>query len=557
MKQSRVPLIIGLCVLSAWLVAADAVAWQATAEGVGSTVSRGRQILLNRGLQIEAATFTWDDCWSPDYSGVGRFLASDYSLWKTANFTTFNFWNRVDTPAHPSTAFPLFSAGQHWSKIWEGNWPPAPDYLTTAEKAHKNDLVRLQFSDEPGLRAPFAEWPAEVSLGQMATTYAIWKTLYPNTLAGTSADGLYGIGRTQANLAYYTQTTQPDLLLFNYNGGYTSTFPTFKNTWYSCLQKYRITALAGFTTSTGANSGPLPYGYSLNLYRASYGGEKPKESFIHMQQNVALAFGCTYLAGFEYNEPVGSTWSNGPYPVMFDAIRRPDANVFSYVADANRESRNLGPALTRMVSTGVFVTPGTGYAAPKSPDADTPVPNAWTSKGGAIPGVHDDYLTSVTPYTNSTANGGVPDFNYDDMVIGYFMPLLADNRDATFVNGLHFMIVNGAYSGTAEATAQWYHLVLDYSGSSCDSLVRLSRETGKVELVPLTYMGNSQYYLDLYLPGGDGDLFTFWRSDLPLPTIPEPDSLILAASGCLAALVWRVRRHRRYTRPWCWLNSTT
>jgi hypothetical protein len=88
-----------------------------------------------------------------------------------------------------------------------------------------------------------------------------------------------------------------------------------------------------------------------------------------------------------------------------------------------------------------------------------------------------------------------------------------------FANGLHFMIVNGnvGHDLPADGYGQWYHVTFDFTGSNNDSLLRLSRTTGQVERVPLVAMGNHQYYLDLYLPGGIGDVFTFWNSSLPAP----------------------------------------
>jgi len=115
------------------------------------------------------------------------------------------------------------------------------------------------------------------------------------------------------------------------------------------------------------------------------------------------------------------------------------------------------------------------------------------------------------------------------------------------------MLVNGSSGaqGTAttagslaSASAQWYHLTFDFTGSNFNELVRLSRDTGMVEAVPLTLISGSQYYLDLNLPGGTGDLFTFWNSSNALPTIPEPSVVTLMLTGLLGTLayVWKRRK---------------
>ena len=175
---------------------------------------------------------------------------------------------------------------------------------------------------------------------------------------------------------------------------------------------------------------------------------------------------------------------------------------------------------------------------------------------------YSDHMIAIAPYTNSTANGGYADSSHGDVLIGYFEPLLSDNAACTFVDGLRFMIVNGSVgafpswipldangtpdpvamaTGSAAAQAQWYHLVFDFTGSTFDSLVRLSRDTGEVELVTLTPVAGSVFYLDLNLPGGTGDLFGFWDSSNPLPTIPEPSALAIAASAVVVGLFWRCR----------------
>ena len=165
-------------------------------------------------------------------------------------------------------------------------------------------------------------------------------------------------------------------------------------------------------------------------------------------------------------------------------------------------------------------------------------------RGGVNTGGYSDYLTSITP---TVSQGGATATSYSDILIGYFKPLLADNSEATFVDGLHFMIVNGASQGTAAASAQWYHLTFDFTGSGFNELVRLSRDTGKVEAVSLTHISGSQYYLDLNLPGGTGDLFGYWNSSNPLSSIPEPGTLTLLGAGLIGTLAyaWRKQRHTR------------
>src|SRR4051812_2269989 len=55
----------------------------ATSDAVGFDLSNGRRIILQRGLQIQSLGFV---------SSTPAPL-TDYSLWNSANFTTFNSWN--------------------------------------------------------------------------------------------------------------------------------------------------------------------------------------------------------------------------------------------------------------------------------------------------------------------------------------------------------------------------------------------------------------------------------------------------------------------------------
>ena len=216
-----------------------------------------------------------------------------------------------------------------------------------------------------------------------------------------------------------------------------------------------------------------------------------------------------------------------------------------------------------MVSTDARIIPG------KVNGVSNPTPSGvatWT-KGAESTGGYTDYITGITPLGKDLANPSST--NYSDVLVGYFKPLLSDNSDATFVDGLHFMIVNGNAGGTihykvngvyfnsmglnvpvdangvpdaaamtansAATMAEWYQLAFDFQSSGYDSLVRLSRDTGQVELVPLTHTFGTQYYLNLNLPGGTGDLFGFWNSSNPLPTISASSNMVWTGAGATTA----------------------
>ena len=477
MKPHRALTIVGLFILSMCHAASDAAG--------DYVLSRGRQLLLDHGLQIQSLVHP---------QGF-----SDIELWKSANFSTYDFWEWTNLEV-----LQQLPANQQWARQYEANNPDTK-YLSEGELTRKNTLVRYQYGDE--LTEDDLLSPARLS--DMAATYAEWRQLYPNAIVHTNSD-------TQvpaSALATYMQAAQPDMVMFDYYPQFS--FPASdRMAWYSAMQTYRLAGLAG---NDGTSTAPIPYAQFLNLFRGSYEEPNASESFVGLQQFASWAFGYTLVDGFIYTH-IGSPVETLA-AVMFDTEDDSSPNEgFDYVQETNRLSHNVGPALVRMISTDIRMIPGRNGSLPN------PLPSglsAW-SAGTANTGDYADYITSIQP---TVSQGGANDTTYSDVLIGYFDPLLSDNSGATFVDGLHFMIVNGSATGMALQSAQWYHLTFDFADSGFDSLVQLSRDTGQVDLVSLTHLSGSTYYLDLNLPGGMGDLLGFWDSRNPLPTMPDPSTV--------------------------------
>jgi hypothetical protein len=468
--------------------------WLTTVDATGADPSRGRQILLSRGLQVQELVFN-------DYGPI------NLDTWGSSNFTTVNVWDEATMPVLGE-----MPAGTPWGRMSQDN-----DYQIPSDPTSVDSLVSLQYWDEQPVTAAW--------INQAASKFASWRTLYPNTLGYTNQTPI-----DSATLANFMQGAQPDMISFVNYPGY-SFSGSARNTWYSDMQMFRTAGLAG---NDGTGRQPIPYAQFLDLYRNSYSDAIPSESFVRLQQFAGWAFGYTFVSAFVYNNPD----SSGVYPAMFSTNDDSSpTSAFGYVAEANRESRNLGPVLVRLLSTGIFMIPGTGQSV-----SGTGLWQ-WSAHAGTTTG-YTDYLTRITPYTNSTANGGRAAHSYNDILVGYFKPLSTDSGGATFVDGLDFMIVNGASQGTAAASAQWYHLTFDFTGSNFNELVRLDRNTGLVEAVPLTQISGSQYYLDLDLPGGTGDLFTFWNANSPLPAVPEPGALVLAVIGLLGLSAYGLMKEK-------------
>ena len=291
------------------------------------------------------------------------------------------------------------------------------------------------------------------------------------------------------------QYTQPDMLMFDMYPGYDNyIWYPYRNLWYSTMQRYRTVALEGYD---GTGDSPLPYGQYLDLWRRGSTAALPPESFVRLQQFASWAFGFTCTSAFIYNMPA----TNDFYvqSAMFDG-QGDDPNsktaVYDYVAESNRQSLNLGSALTRLVSTDIRMIPGWNESV------DGTGITAWdvSANNG------QNYISSITPTQDAT---GLADPYYHDILVGYFKPLLDDNSDYPFADGQHFMIVNGTPFFGAEEKRQWYRVNFDFGNTGISGLERINRDTGLVEEVPLTHLGGSQYQLDFSLPGGTGDLFRY------------------------------------------------
>jgi len=447
-------------------------------------INRGRQVLLNRGLQIQSLVFVRD---AP---------ISNITQWNGTKFTTMNFWGEAN-----STILPIMTAGTPWSRMYHLE-DPSSQMLKSHELPYENDLVSLQYDDE----LPDGLEPTRQV--DMFDTFREWNISYPDTIAYTNFAGYdsWPHMNTLEMLLSFTQATQPDMLMFDAYPPFT--FPELgveyyfgRNNWYKFMQIYRTAALGGYD---GSGMRPLPYGQYLNLFRSNYSTDSiPSESFVRLQQFASWTFGYTFASAFIYN---GVSTESSLQSVMFSgAGDSSPTQVLGYVTTANTQSRNLGPTLIRLRSTDIRMIKGTAYAT-----LPTGI-SSWSVGAGDCP-----YITSIEP--RGAANTASP-AQHADWLIGYFRPLKMENDDYPYANGKHFMITNGS-PGTptlpsdpgdpASASAEWVRIHFDFTGTSYTGLQRMSRTTGLPEVVTLTPNGTNQYYLDLQLDGGTGDIFRFY-----------------------------------------------
>jgi len=444
-------------------------------------ISRGRQILLDRGLQIQAMAF-FDQ---PDVKNI------DIGRFQKANFTAINLWETQD---------PRLRARLPANMLWGRQYIPGKPstYLYPEELPYLPQLVSLQYADEIENFSP-------QTLNDIAEAFGYWKKNYPNMLAYTNFGGPNGY-ISDTDLTHFIEVTQPDMLSFDI---YPHRFGRPLSQWYSMMQLYRTAALAGYTTREGVRSGPLPYAQYLYTALGTADTPLPTPSFIRLLQNASWAFGYTFVNAYFYNayNPANPA---AMFKGMGDAHPTP---VYDYVKETNRQSLNLGPALVRLLSTDVRIMTGRiPNDNPRDPDGD---PNWLPDR------LNSTQMTWGHPFITNITVENIGTVNYQqgestkttlpgDLLLGFFKRL--DDQASNPGNETYFMIVNGLIEvegAPVGDTHQRISVSFDFGDSGVTGLQRLSRQTGKVEVAPLIHDGGVKYHLDLTLDGGEGDLFKF------------------------------------------------
>ncbi len=459
-------------------------------------LSRGHNILLQKGLQLHAIVF-------PSAPPAEVF---NTARWAESNFTTAQVWGYDFDPnlMPPAPGIP-------WSRSTGVKILDIP----SNEVPYESSLVSYQLGDDNnGVTDPemLAYWKA---------AYAWFHEQHPNTIMYTNGGGDF------AGQLNYMQTTKPDMMmagLYPFNGSVVGGSPTEM---YENQAKYRTLGLIG------VDGQPIPVGhYTQTFYGPHTAYHIVSESEIRLQQFAGWAFGFKLVDSFIYDSADGGA---APSIMFFDDSTDTPRPQFYQVAETNRQSLNLGPALVRLITTDVRMKMGRHKDATVNVTNDLPDSVSSWSVGA------DPYITSITATNLGTKNYGLE----GDVIVGYFAPLDGSFTNAGHEDDIYFMIVNGLSDkdGLATDSRQQIHLEFDFGTSGIDSLLRLSRETGYIEEVPLVYTGSSSYYLDLYLDGGTGDLFKF-NDGSRFVSITNPgdangDGMVNEADAAILAENWQ------------------
>lgn len=485
-------------------------------------ISKGQQILLNRGLQLQAVVakgdiFTLSTFTNAYFTAATWEWQSDLSLMGPAPGYPWSRWigSETDMPGAPA-------------------WPSETPYLP--------QLVTMQLGDEWDLnndstRARLIDWFSSV------------RSNWPNTILYHNNWG----GQIQpAQLMDYITNAQPDMLCFDtypfqsqYDTNYTNDIGapigwnmhnSLLTQWYGWMAQNRNLAFnANIPLALYRQTFHSVQSYNSTVYR------DPSPSELRLNTSAALAFNAKCLINFIYNTGNSSLF----YFPGGDTYPTP---LYAEMADANKRAMNLGNALVCLKP--IYDLHNTNDVnPPPGPGSDNPnFQDGWTTsvmffRGRYISGTttnwtdvpsnfsndpEGDSLGTVgnAKYVNYTwweaskndpwlsgwaltnkagvVNNGLP----GDVIIAWFRPLDESLDGTNFNNEIYFMVVNALTSTNGTAADCLQEIKLNFLTSAPTSVVMLDPETGLLQTNTLPVV-SSKRQLVLDLNGGDAALFKF------------------------------------------------
>ncbi len=460
-------------------------------------LSRGSYLLLNKPFQIEAMGFPHR---FDDVTNTTSKIQWDLETYKTSNYTSHivGIWD-LDW-------WPVGAGDVPWSRLLEEGQDGNPVELNALELSKFHNIVRIQWEDD-NLN------PSDAHLVAKA------KTWFETHLADPTYDDkilsidLPPYNYTPAELDYMLGVLDPDLIMWNrYPQEWSETlhYRQVEYGWYAMLIYNRNVGLLGNDRTW---TKPVPTGAYIQAIRNGYANSMP-HSRMRYNNFLSLLFGAKYLSTFLYTSwpswhaeehPTGDRDPNldpdasGLVSMLFDD-KYPFAPTaeFYVQAEINRQVSNIGDALLRLQTSGVRFIRATNIEVNVQSDGFAGGINDWDY--GTRP---DTLLTDVT-----VTRTGFPETQ--DVWVGFFKPIHHTIDGSGTADENYFMLVNGCWDTNGTITEQTIRLDFDFGGdTSINSLLRISRLSGEIEVVPLTLISGNTYYLDLVLDGGEGDLFKY------------------------------------------------
>jgi hypothetical protein len=465
-------------------------------------IGKANQILINRGLQIEALSVPYD-----------TFHVSTCS---NANYTAV-LWTWDSPRSYNNMSGLMGSPGFPWGR-WasdETDMPPLGQ-----EASYMGQLGHLQLADEWNLnddptRTRAVNWFTSVA-GNWPNTI-----LAANNWGGQISDG---------NLIDFVSRAHPDMICFD-------TYP-WQNVWDGTVSNHIGAVILGPPTSWYtflriyrdiSRSFNIPFGnyvqtfhavqdYNTTVYR------DPSPSELRLNHSGALAFNSKMLIDFLYNNGSSSLF----IPPGGDSNPSP---LYSEKADAALRARNLGKALVRLKpideATASWTTSIMFVRGKDSNGNLNPIPvNFYAGPGGTNPNTdwvadrNDTYLRGWVVTNTGTKNNGQP----GDVIIAWFKPLDEIFDGPMFTNESYFMVVNGLTDPTGTAADCSQQIKLNFLDNFTD-IQMLNPETGNLDTQTLPVV-STRRQLTLNLNGGDAALFKI-SDGAPFIGVPTTDAPVI------------------------------
>jgi hypothetical protein len=483
-----------------------------------SSLSKGNQILIAQGLQVQGM--------------VTNFDPFHLATYQAANYTSINWlW---DSNVSAQGAAPGSIPWSRWVRS-QAEMPPL-----NGEGAYSSKLIALQLGDEANLND-------DTTRTNMVNWFNAVRAAYPNTILYTNN---YGGQVTDAALGDFIARAKPDMLSFDTypfqpGGGPLGGSPT---NWYGDLRRYRVYAA----------DNDIPLATYRETFHASDGRDL-SGSEQRLNTFAAMAFNVKFFTDFTYNSGASSLFNNAA-----GGDNAPNS-IYTNQADINKKAVNLGKAMVRLQPidvhpVGANVTTDIMFIRGKHDDGTgaavlNAVPIGFQGDGGNANAAYtewtfkqnDPYLTGWTVTNTGTKNGGLA----GDVIVAWFKPLDESFDGTSFTNEVYMMVVNGLTDPAGTAADAQQHITMDFLfGSAAGHLTgieRLNPDTGLVEHIALTPIGSGKYRWSFDLDGGAAELFKFDDGAPFVGVTPVPESGTLglvgmAAGGLLVGRRWRSAR---------------
>jgi hypothetical protein len=489
------------------------------AQSAGAQLSKATQILLNRGVELQAMV---------QYADI--FTLSTYT---NANYTSVNWFDPGWQPfLGPAPGFP-------WGRWVSGpsDMPPQDVYTQygyNPEAPYMSQLIDLELGDELNLNDG-------ATLTNEINWFTSFESNFPNTILYINN---YGGQASDTTLVTMITQGHCDMICFDeypftaaYDTNYTNDIGA-PNTgpftsWLSELRRYRQDAWNnGVPFATYMQTFNSVQSYDSTVYR------NPSPSELRFNNFAALAFNAKMLIGFVYNSGAAALFNILPNGYSGDTYTN---ELYSEQADVNHRATILGRTLACLQpvydlhnAADSPAPPGPASAYSTFPDgittsililkgnpttsSNTPEPIGFQDSVAAAKSyswwefkANDPYLNGWNVTNPGTNNGGVA----GQVIISWFKPLESNLEGSNYTNEVYIMVVNAltANTGAAASCMQTIKLNFETGTNPITAVEMLDLEAGVITTNSMPVIsgtnGTTKRQLVFSLNGGDAAFFKF------------------------------------------------